>query len=62
MEPIILGARVHHHKATASSGVRSDRRAATGQRLVINNWTVGSVERDMELLSFVPVTHRFRLP
>ena len=43
-------------------GIVSDRRARTGQRLVINNWTVGSVEEDMELLSFVPITHRFRLP
>jgi uncharacterized protein YijF (DUF1287 family) len=43
-------------------GIISDRRTPSGQRLVINNWTVGSVEEDMELLSFVPVTHRFRLP
>jgi len=43
-------------------GIASDRRAPSGQRLVINNWTNGHVEEDMELLSFVPVTHRFRLP
>jgi uncharacterized protein YijF (DUF1287 family) len=43
-------------------GIASDRRAPSGQRLVINNWTNGHVEQDMELLSFVPVTHRFRLP
>jgi uncharacterized protein len=43
-------------------GIVSDRRAPTGGPLVINNWTVGYVEQDMELLSFVPVTHRFRLP
>ncbi len=43
-------------------GIVSDRRTPTGRPLVINNWTVGYVEQDMELLSFVPVTHRFRLP
>jgi uncharacterized protein YijF (DUF1287 family) len=43
-------------------GIVSDRRAPSGQRLVINNWTNGHVEEDMELLSFVPVTHRFQLP
>lgn len=43
-------------------GILSDRRARNGKRLVINNWTVGHVEEEMELLSFVPVTHRFRLP
>jgi hypothetical protein len=29
---------------------------------VINNWTDGSVTRAMELLSWVPVTQRFRVP
>jgi hypothetical protein len=29
--------------------------------LVINNWTTGYATKKMDLLSFVPVTHRFRL-
>lgn len=43
-------------------GVIADTRAAGGQPLVINNWTDGTVTKPMDLLSFVPVTERFRLP
>jgi hypothetical protein len=42
-------------------GVVSDRRTREGLPLVINNWTVGSVDAEMELLSWVPVTHHFRM-
>jgi uncharacterized protein YijF (DUF1287 family) len=43
-------------------GVVSDGFAATGNRLIVNNWTVGASDAEMDLLSFVPVTHHFRLP
>ncbi|MBK9032935.1 MAG: DUF1287 domain-containing protein [Myxococcales bacterium] len=42
-------------------GVVSDRRADSGHLLVINNWTDGGVTGEMDLLAWVPVTHRFRL-
>jgi uncharacterized protein YijF (DUF1287 family) len=42
-------------------GVVSDRRDDQGLPLVINNWTDGTVTTEMDLLTFVPVTHRFRL-
>ncbi len=42
-------------------GVVSDRRGEHGHLLVINNWTDGSVTGEMDLLAWVPVTHRFRL-
>ncbi len=32
-----------------------------GHLLIINNWTDGAVTQEMDLLSFVPVTHRFRI-
>lgn len=41
-------------------GVVSDRAGASGLPLVINNWTDGAVDSEMDLLSFVPVTHHFR--
>jgi len=43
-------------------GIASERRTADGRPLIINNWTVGYREGEMDLLSFVPVTHRFRVP
>jgi uncharacterized protein YijF (DUF1287 family) len=42
-------------------GIISDRRAPSGLPFVINNWTVGYHEGEMDLLPSVPVTHRFRL-
>jgi uncharacterized protein YijF (DUF1287 family) len=42
-------------------GVVSDRRAENGQPYVINNWTDGATDAEMELLSWVPVTHHFRI-
>jgi uncharacterized protein YijF (DUF1287 family) len=42
-------------------GIVSDRTGPSGLPLIINNWTEGFVEGEMDLLSFVPVTHRFRL-
>jgi hypothetical protein len=29
---------------------------------VINNWTDGTVTAEMDLLAFVPVLYRFRVP
>lgn len=42
-------------------GVVSDTVARSGQRAVINNWTDGATDAEMDLFSFVPVTHHFRL-
>lgn len=41
-------------------GVVSDTVGATGKPLVINNWTDGATDAEMDLLSWVPVTHHFR--
>jgi uncharacterized protein YijF (DUF1287 family) len=43
-------------------GLIADTKSASGQPLVINNWTDGTVTKPMDLLAFVPVTERFRLP
>ncbi len=43
-------------------GILSDRLDAVGLPLVINNWTEGTVTAEMDLLGFVPVLYRFRLP
>jgi len=43
-------------------GILSDRLDDQGLPLVINNWTTGTVTAEMDLLTFVPVLHRFRLP
>jgi uncharacterized protein YijF (DUF1287 family) len=43
-------------------GILSDRVDDTGMPLVINNWTDGTVTAEMDLLTFVPVMYRFRLP
>lgn len=41
-------------------GIVSDRLGPSGLPLIINNWTDGTVTAEMDLLTFVPVTHRFR--
>jgi uncharacterized protein YijF (DUF1287 family) len=41
-------------------GVVSDTMAASGRPMIINNWTDGATDAEMDLLSFVPVTHHFR--
>ena len=43
-------------------GILSDRVDAQGLPLVINNWTNGTTTAEMDLLTFVPVLYRFRLP
>ncbi len=43
-------------------GIVSNLTAEDGTPLIINNWTYGSTTTHMELLSWVPVTHRFRFP
>jgi D-alanyl-D-alanine dipeptidase len=43
-------------------GLIGDTHSATGLPMVINNWTDGTVTKPMDLLSFVPVTERFRVP
>jgi uncharacterized protein YijF (DUF1287 family) len=43
-------------------GILSDRLDGAGLPLVINNWTDGTVTAEMDLMTFVPVLYRFRLP
>jgi uncharacterized protein YijF (DUF1287 family) len=43
-------------------GVVSDSVGARGLPLVINNWTDGTVDAEMDLLPAIPVTHHFRAP
>ena len=42
-------------------GIVSNRKGPSGKPLIINNWTDGTVTAEMDLLAFVPVTHRFRM-
>ncbi|MCA9677033.1 MAG: DUF1287 domain-containing protein, partial [Myxococcales bacterium] len=42
-------------------GVISDRLGDDGLPLVINNWTDGTVDAEMDLLGWVPVLYRFRV-
>lgn len=42
-------------------GIISDRTAPSGMPFVINNWTVGYSEGEMDLLPSIRVTHRFRM-
>lgn len=42
-------------------GIISDRIGEDGLPVVINNWTNGTVTTEMDLLGWVPVTHRFRI-
>lgn len=44
------------------AGIVSDRLGRSGLPLVINNWTDGYVEQEMDLLALVPVMYRFRVP
>jgi uncharacterized protein len=43
-------------------GIVSDTIGESGLPLIINNWTNGTVTAEMDLLTFVPVLHRYRLP
>jgi uncharacterized protein YijF (DUF1287 family) len=43
-------------------GIVSDTIGPEGLPMVINNWTNGTVTAEMDLLTFVPVMYRFRLP
>ena len=43
-------------------GVLSDHMTDDGHPFVINNWTDGTVTKEMDLLPWVPVLYRFRLP
>ena len=43
-------------------GIVSDTPGPSGKPMVINSWTDGFRTSEMDLLSFVPVTHRFRFP
>ena len=43
-------------------GVVSNQIGPSGHPLVINSWTDGFHASQMDLLAFVPVTHRFRFP
>jgi hypothetical protein len=43
-------------------GILSDTLDDQGLPMVINNWTDGTVTKEMDLLTFVPVLYRFRLP
>jgi uncharacterized protein YijF (DUF1287 family) len=43
-------------------GIVSERTGRSGHPLVINLWTFGYKTQAMDLLGFVPVTHRFRFP
>lgn len=47
---------------TEHVGIVSNEEAAPGMPLIINNWTDGTVTKPMNLLTFVPVTQRFRVP
>jgi uncharacterized protein YijF (DUF1287 family) len=42
-------------------GIVSDTLGEDGLPKIINNWTNGTVTAEMDLLQFVPITHRFRL-
>jgi uncharacterized protein YijF (DUF1287 family) len=43
-------------------GVVSDTPGHTRAPVVINNWTDGAEDAEMDLIAFVPVTHHFRAP
>lgn len=42
-------------------GIVSNRKGPSGHPLVINNWTHGYKTSEMDILHFVPITHRFRM-
>src|SRR5690606_21099335 len=41
-------------------GIVSNELGSDGRPLIINNWTYGYHTQPMELLDFVPITHRYR--
>lgn len=41
-------------------GVISDRLGPSGAPKVINSWTEGATDAELDLLSWVPVAHHFR--
>ncbi len=43
-------------------GIVSDHVGKSGLPLLVNNWTDGYQTSEMDLLDWVPVTHRFRIP
>jgi hypothetical protein len=43
-------------------GIVSDVIGPSGLPLVINNWTDGTVDAEMDLLDWVPIVARYRLP
>jgi D-alanyl-D-alanine dipeptidase len=43
-------------------GVVSDQLGPSGKPWIVNSWTDGYSTAEMDLLAFVPVTHRFRAP
>jgi uncharacterized protein YijF (DUF1287 family) len=42
-------------------GIVSDKLGESGLPMIVNNWTDGYHTQEMDLLGFVPVTHRFRV-
>lgn len=44
------------------AGIVSDRLGPSGQPLIVNNWTDGYVEGEMDLLPTIPILYRFRVP
>ncbi len=42
-------------------GIVSNRIGPSGHPMVVNNWTNGFKTSEMDLLNYVPVTHRFRI-
>jgi uncharacterized protein YijF (DUF1287 family) len=53
---------IEERKGPDHIGILGDRTAADGRLLVANNWTDGYRTSFMDLLEFVAVTDRFRLP
>lgn len=43
-------------------GIVSDTLGESGAPLIVNNWTDGYHTAEMDIATFVPVTHRFRIP
>lgn len=52
---------MHDHQPE-HMGIVSDSLGASGLPLIVNNWTDGTTTAEMDLLSFVPVRGRFRVP
>jgi uncharacterized protein YijF (DUF1287 family) len=43
-------------------GIVMDRVGESGLPVVVNNWTTGSWDAELDFLWWLPVTHRFRMP